>query len=66
MPNVLLAQYFQSQGLFGDLDFAGMKESKPDELFSAWLALPDAQRHEMDAVFQEIFEMGCERLTVDT
>ena len=34
MPNVLLARYFQGQGLFGDLDFAAMKEGKPDELFS--------------------------------
>ena len=34
MPNALLARYFQGQGLFGDLDFAAMKESKPDELFS--------------------------------
>ena len=61
MPNVLLARYFQGQGLFGDLDFAAMKEGKPDELFSAWLALADGQRHEMDAEFQEIFEMSCER-----
>jgi hypothetical protein len=61
MPNVLLARYFQGQGLFSDLDFAAMKEGKPDELFSAWLALAGAQRHEMDVEFQEIFEMSCER-----
>ena len=61
MPNVLLARYFQGQKLFGDLDFAAMKEGKSDELFSAWLALADSQRHEMDADLQEIFEMSCER-----
>ena len=61
MPNVLLARYFQGRGLFGDLDFAAMKEGKPDELFSAWLALADSQRHEMDAEFQDIFEMSCEK-----
>jgi hypothetical protein len=61
MPNVLLARYFQSQGLLGDLDFAAMKEGKPEELFSAWLALADSQRHEMDVEFQEIFEMSCEK-----
>lgn len=61
MPNVLLARYFQAQGLFGELDFAAMKESKPDELFNAWLALADSQRHDMDMQFQEIFEMGCEK-----
>jgi len=61
MPNVLLARYFQGKGLFGDLDFATMKEGNPDELFSAWLALADSQRHEMDVEFHEIFEMSCEK-----
>jgi hypothetical protein len=61
MPNVLLARYFQGQGLFGDLDFAAMKEGKPDELFKAWLELADSQRREMDVEFQEIFEMSCEK-----
>jgi hypothetical protein len=42
MPNVLLARCFQGQGLFGDLDFSAMKEGKPEELFSAWLALADS------------------------
>ena len=61
MPNVLLARYFQGRGLFGDLDFAAMKEGKPDELFAAWLALPDNQRNAMDAEFRDIFEMSCEK-----
>jgi hypothetical protein len=38
MPNALLARYFQGRGLFDDLDFATMKEGKPDELFAAWLS----------------------------
>ena len=45
MPNALLARYFQEQGLFGDMDFTAMKEGKPDELFNAWLDLPDTQRN---------------------
>ena len=61
MPNALLARYFQDQGLFGGLDFTAMKESKPDELFSAWLTLADSQRREIDVEFQEIFEMSCEK-----
>jgi hypothetical protein len=61
MPNVLLARYFQDRGLFGDLDFAAMKEGKPDELFAAWLALPDNHRNAMDAEFRDIFEMSCEK-----
>jgi hypothetical protein len=39
MPNALLARYFQARGLFGDIDFSTMKETRPDELFAAWLYL---------------------------
>jgi hypothetical protein len=61
MPNILLARYFQGQSLFDHLDFAAMKEGKPEELFAAWLALPDNQRNAMDTEFRDIFEMGCEK-----
>ena len=61
MPNALLARYFNARGLFSDMDFASMKEGKPDELFKAWLALPDAQRNEMDTDFRDVFEMSCEK-----
>jgi hypothetical protein len=61
MPNALLARYFQKHGLFGDMDFAAMKESKPDELFAAWLDIPDEQRNKMDTEFQDIFELSCEK-----
>lgn len=61
MPNALLARYFQARGLFNDLDFAAMKEGKPDELFAAWLTLMEGQRNTMDAEFRDIFEMSCEK-----
>jgi len=61
MPNALLARYFQGHGLFGELDFAAMKEGKPDELFAVWLALPDAQRNEVDAELRDIFALCCEK-----
>jgi hypothetical protein len=61
IPNALLARYFQARGLFDDFDFAAMNEMQPDVLFAAWLALPVGQRNAMDAEFQEIFEMGCEK-----
>jgi len=61
MPNALLARYFQGRGLFNDLDFAAMKEGKPDELFAAWLTLMEGQRNAMDAEFRDIFEMSCEK-----
>lgn len=38
-----------------------MKEGKPDELLTAWLALPGDKRKEMDAKFFDIFEMSCEK-----
>jgi hypothetical protein len=59
VPNDLLARYFHEQGLFTDLDFAAMKETKPEALFSAWLGLPDDPRNHMDAEFRVIFEMSC-------
>lgn len=59
MPNALLARYFKGRELFGNVDFAAMKEGKPDELFVAWLALPDYQRNKMDAELRDIFEMSC-------
>ena len=61
MPNALLSRYFGARGLFADLDFSAMKETKPDELFGAWLYLPDSQRNAMDAEFRDIFEMCCEK-----
>jgi len=59
MPNDLLARYFQGRELFGNIDFAAMKEGKPDELFAAWPVLPDNQRNQMDAELLNIFEMSC-------
>ena len=40
MPNDLLARHFHARGLFGDLDFASMKETQPDELFARGLVCP--------------------------
>lgn len=61
MPNALLARYFQGRNVFRDLDFAGVQETRPGELFEAWLDLPDHQRNAMDAEFLDIFEMSCEK-----
>lgn len=61
MPNALLARYFQRHGLFDELDFVAMKEAHPDELFTAWLELPDDRRKPMDAELLGIFEMSCEK-----
>jgi hypothetical protein len=59
--NALLARYFTERGLFGELDFGAMKETKPDALFAAWLDLPEDQRKPIDAELREIFELSCEK-----
>ena len=61
MPNRLLARYFEGRGVLAELDFATIKETRPDELFAAWLALPEDQRNEMDAELREIHALSCEK-----
>ena len=61
MPNVLLARYFHARGLFGEVDFAAMKETQPNDLFTGWLQVPDGNRNEMDTEFRVIFELSCEK-----
>jgi len=61
IPNALLACYFHERERLTDLDFAATKETKPDALFAAWLELPEEQRKPMDAEFQDIFELSCEK-----
>ena len=61
MPNGLLARYFTERGLFADLDFSALKETKPEALFAAWLKLPEDRRKPIDAEFQSIFELSCEK-----
>lgn len=61
MPNQLLARFFNEIGLFADLDFSSMKETKPDKLFTAWLDLAEKTRNKIDAILQEIFEMSCQK-----
>ncbi|MDE2926122.1 MAG: hypothetical protein OXT71_06965 [Acidobacteriota bacterium] len=61
IPNDLLARYFEGRGLFGDLDFPAIQETRSNELYEAWLEVPEDQRNAMRAEFREIFEMACEK-----
>lgn len=61
IPNALLARYFHERGLFTELDFTTMKETKPDELFASWLDLTEDLRGNMDAEFRDVFEISCEK-----
>ena len=64
MPNALLARYFEAHGVLAELDFVGMKETQPEELFEAWLKQPEGQRNAMDAELREIHALSCERAGV--
>ncbi len=61
MPNRLLARYFEAHSVLRELDFAGMRETQPEELFAAWLELPEGQRNAMDAEMREIHALSCEK-----
>jgi len=58
MPNVLLARYFQGQGLFPALDFGAMKETQPDALLAAWTSLPDERRAALEADLRAVHDLG--------
>jgi hypothetical protein len=45
MPNALLARYFAARGVLAEMNFAALKEAKPEPLFAAWLELPEGQRN---------------------
>ena len=59
MPNALLARYFHAHDLLVELDFAALKEIKPEPLFAAWLELPEGQRSARDAELRDIHTMSC-------
>jgi hypothetical protein len=61
MPNELLSRLFHGWGLFKNLDFSKMIETKPDALFEAWLILSEKERKALDSQLQEIFELSCEK-----
>ena len=60
-PNELLERYFLDRGLFAELKIAKMKATMIDDLFSAWLGLPSAERNSMEAEFCEIHALSNEK-----
>lgn len=58
MPKALLGRYFAGKGLMSDIDFSTLPEGKPEALFTAWLALSDADRSAAEADFREIHAMS--------
>ena len=61
MPNRLLARYFAARGVLAELDFAALKEARPEPLFAAWLELPEVERNAMDAELREIHALSSEK-----
>lgn len=60
-PNALLARYFAGHQALPDVDFSTLRDGRPNELFAAWLLLPEDQRNRMDAECKEIFSLSCEQ-----
>ena len=61
MPNALLSRYFSAHQALAEMDFSTLRDGGPDELFAAWLLLPEDQRNRMDAECKEIFSLSCEQ-----
>jgi len=61
MPNRLLARYFEAHGVLAGVNFAGLRETKIEPLFAAWLGLPEDERKAMDAKLLEISEMSTDK-----
>lgn len=59
MPNALLSRYFASCAVLPEFDFAGMKETKIDALFDAWMTLAEGVRLKLEAELREIWDMSC-------
>jgi len=52
---------FPGPGLVRRTGFRRHEGNQPDELFAAWLLVPDSKRNEMDTEFRVIFELSCEK-----
>lgn len=54
MPNLLLAQYFESRNTALGVDFGKLKEAEVEPIFKAFTALPEEQQADMEVDFQDI------------
>lgn len=59
-PNAMLKRYFDKKGVLTQHDFSKVSETKIEPIYQAWLALPDAQRGEMERDFREIDALASE------
>lgn len=61
MSSDLLARYFREKGVDAAADLVDPKNNSANNLFEAWLLIPDEPRKAMDAEFRSIFELSCEK-----
>ena len=58
----LLHQLFQQRGELQELPWEEMRETRQfDLIYHGWQALPDAQRRQVQAIFQDLWELADER-----
>ena len=54
MPNTQLAKYFKSKDIDLGLDFTKLKEKDSEQVFCAFLQLPENERDTIETDFQNI------------
>lgn len=59
-PNQLLAQFFAAKAIPLEVDVVELNETAVDVLQDALNALPDSQKAEIEAIFQDINALACE------
>jgi hypothetical protein len=59
-PNQLLAQFFAAKGIPLEVDVVELNETAVDVLQGALNVLPDGQKAEIEAIFQDINALACE------
>lgn len=59
-PNALLARYFHGRDLLTDVDIASLNETDIDQIFEAWMLLPDNACAEIDVDFRDVESLANE------
>jgi len=61
MPLGLIKRFFEIKGVLVEIDCAIPPGANSTDLFKAWMLLNAIQRNSIDAEFQVVFEMSCEK-----
>ena len=60
-PNHILKEYFSRKKLLGDIDFDKLGDTETEPIGEAMDELTEKERAEIEADFQLIYEMACEK-----